>query len=138
MNITKPHPDIDYTDCAPRKIEAILKAFQSPYCAIVVDDNFHASQYMYFLMTTDMEITGITYEPSIQEGQHCVAASEAECDFILQFQINWPDSNQYYWQLEIYRTYHKARQALFDIKKSYPKKKRREHMAKIEQLRNLI
>jgi hypothetical protein len=42
-------------------------------------------------MTTEMEITGFTYEPSIHEGQHCLAASEAECDFIVQFQINWPD-----------------------------------------------
>ncbi|RON40275.1 hypothetical protein BK664_06840 [Pseudomonas brassicacearum] len=91
---------------------------------------------MYFLMTTEMEITGFTYEPSIHEGQNCVAASEAECDFIVQFQINWPGSNPYYWQLETYRAYHKARQALFEIKQS-PKKKHREHMAKIELLRNL-
>ncbi|MNJ58679.1 hypothetical protein D3C77_543270 [compost metagenome] len=88
-------------------------------------------------MTTEMEITGFTYEPSIQDGQHCVAASETECDFIVQFQLNWPNSNPHYWQLEIFRAYYKARQALFGIKEDYPKKKLREHKAKIEILRNL-
>lgn len=136
MNITKPHENINRTDCDPEKLAAILKAFHSPYCGIATEDKFHNPPYMYFLMTTEMEITGFTYEPSILVGQNCVAASEAECDFIVQFQINWPDSNPHYWQLETYRAYHKARQALFEIKQS-PKRKRREHMAKIERLRNL-
>lgn len=137
MKIKKTLDNNNETDFASEKIVAILKAFHSPYCAIAMEDNFHALPYMYFLMTTEMEITGFTYEPSIQEGQHCVAASEAECDFIVQFQINWPGTNPCYWQLETYRAYHKARKDLFDIKKNYPKKKRREHMAKIERLRNL-
>lgn len=136
MNITKSHESNNQTDCDPEKLAATLKAFHSPYCAVATEHTFHTPPYMYFLMTTEMEITGFTYEPSIQEGQHCVAASEAECDFIVQFQINWPDSNPYYWQLETYRAYYKARQALFEIKQT-PKKKRREHMAKIEALKNL-
>jgi hypothetical protein len=136
MNIAKAHENINHDDCVPEKLAAILKAFHSPYCAIATKDKFDNPPYMYFLMTTEMEITGFTYEPFIYEGQYCVAASEAECDFIVQFQINWPDSNPYYQQLEIYRLYHKARKALLEIKQS-PKKKRREHMAKVELLRNL-
>ncbi len=92
---------------------------------------------MYFLMTNELEITGCTYEPSIQDGQHCVAASDSECDFILQFQINWPNCNPSYSQLEIFRSYYKAREAMFKIKQGHPKKKRREHIAKVEILRNL-
>lgn len=123
--------------CNPEKLAAILNAFRSPFCGIATETESYKPHQLYFLMTTEMEITGFTYEASIQEGQHCVAASETECDFIVQFQINWPDSNPYYWQLESYRAYHKARQALFEIKQSHPKRKRREHMAKIERLRNL-
>lgn len=92
---------------------------------------------MYFLMTNELEITGCTYEPSIQDRQHCVAASDSECDFILQFQINWPNCNPSYSQLEIFRSYYKAREAMFKIKQGHPKKKRREHIAKVEILRNL-
>jgi hypothetical protein len=121
----------------PVNLPAIVKAFLSPYCGITGEAEPYKSHQMYFLMTTEMEITGFTYEPFIQEGQHCVAASETECEFIVQFQNNWPDCNPYYRQLETYRAYHKARQALFEIKQSYPKKKRREHMAKIERLRNI-
>lgn len=137
MNIIKPNDNTSLTDFDPIKLAAILKAFHSPYCAIATEDKFHTLPYMYFTMTNEMEITGFTYEPAIFEGQHCVAASEAECDFIVQFQINWPGSNPHYWQLEIYREYRKARQALFEIKQSHLKKKRREHMTKIELLRNL-
>lgn len=92
---------------------------------------------MYFLMTNDLEITGCTYDPTIQDGQHCVAASESECDFILQFLINWPKCYPTYSQLETFRNYYKARESIFNIKQDYPKKKRRDHMAKIEILRNL-
>lgn len=134
---TKHHSSTPCNGCNPEKLAAILNAFRSPYCGIATEAEPYKLHQMYFLMTTEMEITGFTYEPSIHEGQHCVAASEAECDFIVQFQINWPGSNPYYWQLETYRVYHKARQDLFDIKQIYPKKKRREHMAKIERLRNL-
>ena len=137
MNIAISQENSNRTDCDPEKLAAILNAFLSPYCGIATEAEPYKVHQMYFLMTNEMEITGFTYEPSIHEGQHCVAASEAECDFIVQFQINWPGTNPYYWQLETYRTYHKARQDLFDIKQIYPKKKRREHMAKIERLRNL-
>ena len=137
MNSTK-HPSSNTCNiCTPEKLAAILYAFRSPYCGIATEAEFYKPHQLYFQMTTEMEITGFTYEASIQEGQHCVAASETECDFIVQFQINWPDSNPYYWQLECYRAYHKARQALFEIMQSHPKRKRREHMAKIERLRNL-
>lgn len=137
MNNTK-HPSSNTCNiCTPEKLAAILTAFRSPYCEIATEAAYYKPHQMYFLMTTEMEITGFTYDASIQEGQYCVAASETECDFIVQFQINWPDSNPYYWQLESYRAYHKARQALFEIKQSHPKRKRSEHMAKIERLRNL-
>lgn len=138
MNTTNTHENNTCNDCDPEKLAAILKAFNSPYCGIAEEDKFRPP-YDYFLMTSEMEITGIAgiaVHPSIQEGQYCVAASEAECNFIVQFQINWPDSNLHYWQLETFRAYHKARQALFEIKQS-PKKKRREHTAKVELLRNL-
>lgn len=136
MNIAKSQENTNRTDCDPEKLAEILNAFLSPYCGIATEAEPYKVHQMYFLMTNEMEITGFTYEPSTHEGQNCVAASEAECDFIVQFQINWPDSNPYYWQLEIFRAYHKARKALFEIKQS-PKKKRREHMAKVELLRNL-
>lgn len=137
MNSTKQHSNDASSTCNPEMLAAIINAFRSPYCEIASEAEPYKSPQMYFLMTTEMEITGYTYEPSIKEGQHCVAASETECDFIWQFQINWPDSNPNYQQLEIYRAYYKARQALFEIKQDYPKKKRREHKAKIETLRNL-
>lgn len=122
--------------CDPLKLSAVLNAFRSPYCGIASEAEPYKSPQSYFLMTTEMEITGFTNEPSIQEGQYCVAASDTECNFIVQFQINW-NSNPNYQQLEIFRAYHKARQALFNIKNDYPKKKHREHKAKIETLRNL-
>lgn len=124
-------------NCNPANLPAIVQAFLSPFCGITGEAEPYKFPQMYFLMTPEMEITGFTYEPSIQEGQHCVAASETECDFIVQFQTNWPNSSLHYSQLETFRAYHKARQALFMIKEDYPKKKRREHMAKIEILRNL-
>jgi hypothetical protein len=136
MNIKKLNNNTNPTDFDSIKLAAILKAFHSPYCAIATEDKFHTLPFIYFTMTNEMEITGFTYEPSILEGQHCVAASEAECDFIVQFQINWPGSNPHYLQLEIYREYRKARQALFEIE-HIPKRKRREHMAKIEKLMKL-
>jgi hypothetical protein len=136
MTDAKDYSSNPCTGCNPEKLAAILNAFRSPYCGIATEAAPYKPHQMYFLMTNEMEITGFTYEPSIHEAQNCVAASEAECDFIVQFQINWPDSNPHYWQLETYRAYHKARQALFEIKKS-PKRKRREHMTNIERLRNL-
>jgi len=123
-------------NCDTAKLPATVQAFLSPFCNTTGETAYKSPQ-MYFLMTSEMEITGFTYEPSIQEGQYCVAASETECEFIVQFQINWPGSNPHYQQLEAFRTYHKARQALYEIKGDYPKKKRREHEAKIEILRNL-
>lgn len=137
MNSTNHNSSNTCNTCNPEKLTAILNAFRSPYCEIATEDAPYKPHQMYFLMTTEMEITGFTYEPCIQEGQHCVAGSETECEFIVQFQNNWPGCNPYYWQLETYRAYHKARQALFEIKQSHPKKKRREHTAKIELLRNL-
>lgn len=136
MNSTN-HSNNSCHTCNPEKLNAILNAFRSPYCGIAIEAEPYKLHQMYFLMTPEMEVTGFTYEPSIQEGQYCVAASETECDFIVQFQINWPNSSLHYSQLENFRAYHKARQALFMIKEDYPKKKRREHKAKIEILRNL-
>ncbi|UVL79340.1 hypothetical protein LOY24_04160 [Pseudomonas putida] len=124
-------------NCDPAKLPATVQAFLSPFCGITGEAEAYKFPQMYFLMTPEMEITGFTYEPSIQEGQHCVAASETECEFIVQFQINWPGSNPHYQQLEAFRAYHKARQALYEIRGDYPKKKHREHKAKIETLRNL-
>lgn len=129
--------NISSDTCNPENLGAILNAFRSPYCGIATDAEPYKLHQMYFLMTTEMEITGCTYEPFIKEGQHCIAASDNECEFIVQFQINWPGSNPSYWQLETYRAYHKARQALFEIKQNHPKKKLREHKAKIELLRNI-
>jgi len=137
MNITIENTSKSCNNCDPLELLAILNAFRSPYCGIASEAEPYKSPQSYFLMTTEMEITGFTYEPSIKEGQHCVAASDTECDFIVQFQINWPGSNPSYQQLETFRAYHKARQALFDIKQDYPKKKHREHKSKIEILRNL-
>ncbi|HDS0929683.1 MULTISPECIES: hypothetical protein [unclassified Pseudomonas] len=125
------------TNFTPEKLAAIVYAFRSPYCGIAVEADNYKQHQMYFLMTTEMEITGYTYEPSIKEGQYCVAASETECEFIVQFQLNWPKSNPYYWQLETYRAYHKARRELFAIKQGQPMKNSRDHSAKIELLRNL-
>lgn len=125
------------TNCTPEKLAAIVYAFRSPYCGIAAEADNYKQHQMYFLMTTEMEITGYTYEPSIKEGQYCVAASETECEFIVQFQLNWPKSNPYYWQLETYRAYHKARRELFAIKQGQPMKNNRDHSAKIELLRNL-
>lgn len=135
MNMAKLDGKTHLAGFDSEKLVAIFKAFHSPYCAIATEDKFHNLPYMYFTMTIDMEITGWTYEPSLGE-EFCVAASEAECDFIGHYQLNWPGSNPDYCQLEIYRAYRKARQSLFEIK-PIPKKKRREHMAKIEALRNL-
>lgn len=125
------------TNFTPEKLAAIVYAFRSPYCGIAVEADNYKQHQMYFLMTTEMEITGYTYEPSIKEGQYCVAASETECEFIVQFQLNWPKSNPYYWQLETYRAYHKARRELFAIKQGQPMKNSRDNSAKIELLRNL-
>lgn len=136
MNITNTREKINQADCDPERLIAIFKSFDSPYCGIAAEDKFQTLPYMYFFMTDEMEITGYDYEPSIDEGKHCVAASDVECQFIMQFQINWPDSNLYYWQLETFRAYHTSRQLLFAIKPT-PKRKRREHFSKIEQLRNL-
>ncbi|MEX5490561.1 hypothetical protein Q9323_18425 [Pseudomonas fulva] len=137
MNSSKHHGNDASNTCDPEMLAAIINAFCSPYCKIATKGEPYKHPQMYFIMTTGMEITGFTYEPSIKEGQYCVAASEAECEFIVQFQINWPGSNPYYWQLETYRAYREARQALYKIKSDYPKKKRREHMDKISILRNL-
>lgn len=134
MNSTIQKPSKSCNICDPLKLSAILNAFRSPYAS---EAEPYKSPQSYFLMTTEMEITDFTNEPSIKEGQHCVAASDTKCNFIVQFQINWPGSNPNYQQLETFRAYHKARQALFDIKQDYPKKKHREHKAKIEILRNL-
>ncbi|WP_409259733.1 hypothetical protein [Pseudomonas sp. KCJK9009] len=136
MNTSKIN-NANCTDCTPEKLSAIAYAFRSSYCAINTEPDIYRQHQMYFLMTNQLEITGCTYEPSIQDGQHCVAASDSECDFILQFQINWPNCNPSYSQLEIFRSYYKAREAMFKIKQGYPKKKRREHIAKVEILRNL-
>lgn len=136
MNTSKTD-DTKSKNYTPEKLAAIVNAFRSPYCGIAVTAGTYKQHQMYFFMTEELEITGCTYEPSIQDGQHCVAASDSECDFILQFQINWPNCNPTFSQLEIFRNYHKAREAIFNIKQDYPKKKRRDHMVKVETLRNL-
>lgn len=135
MNIAKAQENIAKPDCEHEKLAAVLKAFNSPYCAIAPEVKFHDYPYMYFRMDSETKIIDVVFDPLPFEGEICVAASDDDCNFIAQFQINWPNSNPYYWQLETYRAYQKAKRALFEIQQ-IPKKKRREHLAKIESFRN--
>lgn len=134
MNIAKAPENVAKPACNSEELAAVLKAFNSPYCTIAPEDKFYKSPYMYFTMNSEMKISGVTSDPIPLEGEICVAASGDDCIFIAKFQINWPKSDIYYWQLETYRAYEKARQALFEIQQ-VPKKKRREHLEKIESFR---
>jgi len=121
----------------PDKIEAIVRALQSPYCDFAEDQSFFDTPQLYFRMTTELEILGITDEPLDTFEEYCVAANEHDLDFIIEFEKNWPGANPHFWELEIYRTYYKARMNLYDIRRGYPENSIHDAHKKIDNLKRL-
>ena len=121
----------------PDKIEAIVRALQSPYCDFAEDESFFDTPQLYFRMTTELEILGITDEPFDTGEDYCVAASEHDFDFIIEFEKNWPGANPHFWELEIYRTYYRARMNLYDIRRGHPENCIHDAHKKIDNLKRL-
>lgn len=121
----------------PDKIEAIVRALQSPYCDFADDESFFDTPQLYFLMTTELEILGVTDNPSDEIEGYCVAANDHDFDFIIGFKKNWEDVNPYFWELEIYRAYYRARSNLYNIRRSYPENSIHQHSKKIDNIKRL-
>jgi hypothetical protein len=121
----------------PEKIEAIVRALQSPYCDFAEDESFFDTPEVYIRMTTELEILGITDEPFDTGEDYCVAANQHDFDFIIEFEKNWPGANPHFWELEIYRKYYRARMNLYDIRREYPENCILERSKKIDKLKHL-
>lgn len=119
------------------KIEAIVRALQSPYCDFAKDESFSDTPQLYFRMTTELEILGITDEPFDNGEDYCVAANDHDLDFIIEFEKNWPGANPHFWELETYRMYFRARMRLYDIQREYPENCILERSKKIDNLKRL-
>jgi len=128
----------DTTDlCEPAKFSATIKALRSPYCALTEDDEEYNYPFLYFLMTNELEILGITDDPLDAGEHHCVAICEHEFVFIVEYGKIWGGAKPHYWELEIYRTYYKARMRLYDIVTSHTTDCSTQHEDKMTQLLNL-
>jgi hypothetical protein len=119
------------------RIEAIVRALQSPYCDFAEGESFSDTSELYFRMTTELEILGITDEPFDSGEDYCVAANDHDLDFITEFEKNWPGTNPRFWELETYRKYYRARMSLWDIQRDYPENCTLERSKKINNLKRL-
>ena len=112
----------------------VVRAVASRYCELT-DDDEHCPA-LYFLMTADEEILGITDDPSEGEDGHCIAASEADLTFLTEFQNNWPEANPYFWELQLYRNYIKASMELYRIRRGDEDECPTEQVRKIDSIRH--
>ncbi|NUU34756.1 hypothetical protein [Pseudomonas sp. C2B4] len=121
----------------PDEVEAIIRALRSPYCDFADDESFFDTPQLYFLMTTELEILGITDNPSDESDEYCVPANDHDFAFIIEFKKNWEDVNPYFWELEIYRDYYRARSNLYNIRRGYPETSIHQHFKKIDNIKRL-
>ena len=119
------------------EVAAIVSAIQSPYCDFDEDDSFFNTPQLYFRMTTELEILGITDEAFDNGEDYCVAANDHDLEFIIEFEKNWPGINPHFWELETYRTYYRARMSLWNIQRDYPENCTLERSKKIDNLKRL-
>ena len=108
----------------------IFSAITSRYCELTYEDGHYP--VLYFLITSDEDILGLTDDPSEGDHYHCSAASEGDITFITEFQKHWPDANPRFWELQLYRNYVKAGFELYKIRRDHEEESTLQRIGKIK------
>lgn len=131
MHTTAPTHTDKCNNCCPDNLSATIRAIRSKYSDFADDECFLDTPMFYFLMTTEMEILGVTDNPSDEDEGYCVAANQPDLDFLSTYAKNWPNANPHYWELEIYRKYYRANIALHGIGSDHSETSYSERLNKI-------